>query len=95
VEPISSTSSAEGALEAGAQTRKNPASGVRRPTGQTPRASPAARRVPDVSASDGETRQKGHHGVGVTAAMPTDRLKKFEAALPERYYDVGIAEEPR
>ena len=32
--------------------------------------------------------------VGITAAMPSGTgLKSLEKAMPERYYDVGIAEE--
>lgn len=38
--------------------------------------------------------QKDNSLVGITAAMPTGTgLKYLEKALPERYYDVGIAEE--
>jgi 1-deoxy-D-xylulose-5-phosphate synthase len=38
--------------------------------------------------------QKDNSVVGITAAMPTGTgLKALEKALPQRYYDVGIAEE--
>ena len=38
--------------------------------------------------------QKDNSVVGITAAMPTGTgLKALEKAMPERYYDVGIAEE--
>ena len=38
--------------------------------------------------------QKDNTVVGITAAMPTGTsLKLLEKAMPERYYDVGIAEE--
>jgi 1-deoxy-D-xylulose-5-phosphate synthase len=38
--------------------------------------------------------QKDNHVVGITAAMPSGTgLKALEKAMPQRYYDVGIAEE--
>ena len=38
--------------------------------------------------------QKDNSIVGITAAMPTGTsLKILEKAMPNRYYDVGIAEE--
>jgi 1-deoxy-D-xylulose-5-phosphate synthase len=38
--------------------------------------------------------QKNNHVVGITAAMPSGTgLKALEKAMPNRYYDVGIAEE--
>ncbi len=38
--------------------------------------------------------QKNNNLVGITAAMPTGTgMKHLEKALPDRYYDVGIAEE--
>jgi 1-deoxy-D-xylulose-5-phosphate synthase len=38
--------------------------------------------------------QKNEAIVGITAAMPTGTgMKHFEKAMPDRYYDVGIAEE--
>ena len=38
--------------------------------------------------------QKDNSIVGITAAMPTGTgLKALEKAMPNRYYDVGIAEE--
>ena len=38
--------------------------------------------------------QKDNSVVGITAAMPTGTgLKPLEKAMPNRYYDVGIAEE--
>ena len=38
--------------------------------------------------------QKNNTLVGITAAMPSGTgLKHLEKAMPDRYYDVGIAEE--
>ena len=38
--------------------------------------------------------QKDNFVVGITAAMPSGTgLKILEKAMPQRYYDVGIAEE--
>jgi len=38
--------------------------------------------------------QKDNSIVGITAAMPSGTgLKALEKAMPQRYYDVGIAEE--
>ena len=38
--------------------------------------------------------QKDNSLVGITAAMPSGTgLKHLEKAMPDRYYDVGIAEE--
>jgi len=65
-------------------------------TGETPAAKPnAAPMYQDVM---GQTMvrlcQKNNTLVGITAAMPTGTgLKHLEKAMPDRYYDVGIAEE--
>ena len=65
-------------------------------TGATPPASPGA--PPAWQDVFGQTMvklcQKDNSVVGITAAMPTGTgLKALEKAMPERYYDVGIAEE--
>ena len=65
-------------------------------TGETPAAKPGTPpRYQDVM---GQTLvilcQKNENIVGLTAAMPTGTgLKHLEKAMPERYFDVGIAEE--
>ena len=65
-------------------------------TGKSPEAKPDA--PPNYQDVFGDTMvklcQKDSSVVGITAAMPTGTgLKALEKALPERYYDVGIAEE--
>ncbi|HVU08386.1 MAG TPA: 1-deoxy-D-xylulose-5-phosphate synthase [Verrucomicrobiae bacterium] len=65
-------------------------------TGETPAAKPGA--APMYQDVMGQTLvklcQKNNTLVGITAAMPTGTgLKHLEKALPDRYYDVGIAEE--
>ena len=65
-------------------------------TGETPPASPGA--PPAYQDVFGQTMvklcQKDNSVVGITAAMPMGTgLKALEKAMPERYYDVGIAEE--
>jgi 1-deoxy-D-xylulose-5-phosphate synthase len=65
-------------------------------TGATPPAKPGA--PPSYHEVFGQTMvklcQKDNSVVGITAAMPTGTgLKALEKAMPERYYDVGIAEE--
>jgi len=65
-------------------------------TGDTPPAKPGA--PPFYHEVFGQTMvklcQKDNSVVGITAAMPTGTgLKALEKAMPERYYDVGIAEE--
>ena len=65
-------------------------------TGATPPAKPGA--PPAWHEVFGQTMvklcQKDNSVVGITAAMPTGTgLKALEKAMPERYYDVGIAEE--
>jgi 1-deoxy-D-xylulose-5-phosphate synthase len=65
-------------------------------TGETPAAKPGT--PPAYQDVFGQTMvklcQKDNSVVGITAAMPTGTgLKALEKAMPERYYDVGIAEE--
>ncbi|HVU28163.1 MAG TPA: 1-deoxy-D-xylulose-5-phosphate synthase [Verrucomicrobiae bacterium] len=65
-------------------------------TGETPAAKPGA--APMYQDVMGQTLvklcQRDNRLVGITAAMPTGTgLKHLEKALPDRYYDVGIAEE--
>jgi 1-deoxy-D-xylulose-5-phosphate synthase len=65
-------------------------------TGATPAATPGT--PPAYQEVFGQTMvklcQKDNSVVGITAAMPTGTgLKALEKAMPERYYDVGIAEE--
>jgi 1-deoxy-D-xylulose-5-phosphate synthase len=65
-------------------------------TGETPPAKPGT--PPAYQDVFGQTMvklcQKDNSVVGITAAMPTGTgLKALEKAMPERYYDVGIAEE--
>ena len=65
-------------------------------TGATPSAKPGA--APAWNEVFGQTMvklcQKDNSIVGITAAMPTGTgLKALEKAMPERCYDVGIAEE--
>jgi 1-deoxy-D-xylulose-5-phosphate synthase len=65
-------------------------------TGDTPAAKPGA--APNYQDVFGQAMvklcQKDTSIVGITAAMPSGTgLKFLEKAMPERYYDVGIAEE--
>ncbi|MGB0581777.1 MAG: 1-deoxy-D-xylulose-5-phosphate synthase [Limisphaerales bacterium] len=65
-------------------------------TGKTPAAKPGA--APAYQAVFGETMvrlcEKDPSVVGITAAMPSGTgLKALEKAKPDRYFDVGIAEE--
>jgi 1-deoxy-D-xylulose-5-phosphate synthase len=65
-------------------------------TGETPATKPGT--PPNYQDVFGETMvklcRKDNSVVGVTAAMPSGTgLKHLEKAMPERYYDVGIAEE--
>ncbi|MGI8965414.1 MAG: transketolase C-terminal domain-containing protein, partial [Limisphaerales bacterium] len=65
-------------------------------TGETPAAKTGA--PPNYQDIFGETMvklcQKDNSIVGITAAMPSGTgLKALEKAMPQRYYDVGIAEE--
>ena len=65
-------------------------------TGETPAAKPGT--PPMYQDVMGQTLvklcQKNENIVGLTAAMPTGTgLKHLEKAMPERYFDVGIAEE--
>src|ERR1039457_5615053 len=65
-------------------------------TGETPAAKPGA--APMYQDVMGQTLvklcQKNNTLVGITAAMPSGTgLKHLEKAMPDRYYDVGIAEE--
>ena len=65
-------------------------------TGDTPPAQPGA--PPNYQDVFGQTMvklcQKDNSIVGITAAMPSGTgLKALEKARPDRYYDVGIAEE--
>jgi 1-deoxy-D-xylulose-5-phosphate synthase len=65
-------------------------------TGETPAAKPGA--TPMYQDVMGQTMvklcQRNNTLVGITAAMPTGTgLKHLEKAMPDRYYDVGIAEE--
>ncbi|HEY1663286.1 MAG TPA: 1-deoxy-D-xylulose-5-phosphate synthase [Verrucomicrobiae bacterium] len=65
-------------------------------TGETPAAKPGA--APMYQDVMGQTLVKlcrtNNTLVGITAAMPTGTgLKHLEKAMPDRYYDVGIAEE--
>ena len=65
-------------------------------TGETPAAKPGT--PPNYQDVFGQTMvklaRKDSSIVGITAAMPTGTgLKHLEKAMPERYYDVGIAEE--
>src|SRR5580700_11538219 len=65
-------------------------------TGNTPAAKPGT--PPNYQDVFGQTMvklcQKDNSIVGITAAMPTGTgLKSLEKAMPNRYYDVGIAEE--
>ncbi len=65
-------------------------------TGATPAAKPGA--PPNYQDVFGQMMvklcQKDNSIVGITAAMPSGTgLKALEKALPQRYYDVGIAEE--
>jgi 1-deoxy-D-xylulose-5-phosphate synthase len=65
-------------------------------TGDTPPAKPGT--PPNYQDVFGQTMvrlcQKDNALVGITAAMPTGTgLKALEKALPDRYFDVGIAEE--
>ncbi|HTV61464.1 MAG TPA: 1-deoxy-D-xylulose-5-phosphate synthase [Verrucomicrobiae bacterium] len=65
-------------------------------TGETPAARPGA--APMYQDVMGQTLvklcQKNNTLVGITAAMPSGTgLKHLEKAMPDRYYDVGIAEE--
>ncbi|HXF09908.1 MAG TPA: transketolase C-terminal domain-containing protein, partial [Desulfuromonadaceae bacterium] len=65
-------------------------------TGDTPPAKPGA--APNYQDVFGKTMvklcQNNNSIVGITAAMPSGTgLKHLEKAMPDRYYDVGIAEE--
>ncbi|HTA29197.1 MAG TPA: 1-deoxy-D-xylulose-5-phosphate synthase, partial [Candidatus Cybelea sp.] len=65
-------------------------------TGASPAARPGA--APAWQDVFGQTMiklcQKNNYVVGITAAMPSGTgLKALEKAMPQRYYDVGIAEE--
>src|SRR3954463_6532854 len=65
-------------------------------TGETPSAKPGS--APAYQDVMGQTLvklcQRDNRLVGITAAMPTGTgMKHLEKAMPERYYDVGIAEE--
>ncbi len=65
-------------------------------TGETPAAKPGA--APMYQDVMGQTLvklcQRDNTLVGITAAMPSGTgLKHLEKAMPDRYYDVGIAEE--
>jgi 1-deoxy-D-xylulose-5-phosphate synthase len=65
-------------------------------TGETPAAKPGT--PPNYQDVMGQTMvklcQKDNTLVGITAAMPSGTgLKHLEKAMPDRYYDVGIAEE--
>ena len=65
-------------------------------TGATPATKPGT--PPNYQDVFGQTMvklcQKDNSVVGITAAMPTGTgLKHLEKAMPNRYYDVGIAEE--
>ncbi len=65
-------------------------------TGKSPESKPGS--PPNYQDVFGETMvrlcQKDSSVVGITAAMPTGTgLKALEKAMPDRYYDVGIAEE--
>jgi len=65
-------------------------------TGETPPARPGS--APNYQDVMGQTLvklcQRDNRLVGITAAMPSGTgLKHLEKALPDRYYDVGIAEE--
>ena len=65
-------------------------------TGETPPAKPGT--APNYQDVFGQTMvklcKKDNTLVGITAAMPSGTgLKHLEKAMPERYYDVGIAEE--
>src|SRR3984885_793765 len=65
-------------------------------TGNTPAAKPGT--PPNYQDVFGQTMvklcQKHNSIVGITAAMPSGTgLKALEKAMPQRYYDVGIAEE--
>ena len=65
-------------------------------TGASPAAKPGA--APAWQDVFGQTMirlcQKNNFVVGITAAMPSGTgLKALEKAMPQRYYDVGIAEE--
>ena len=65
-------------------------------TGDSPPAKPGA--PPKYQDVMGQTMvklcQKDNTLVGITAAMPSGTgLKHLEKAMPDRYYDVGIAEE--
>src|SRR5204862_4534479 len=65
-------------------------------TGASPASKPGA--PPNYQDVFGQTMvrlcQKDNSIVGITAAMPSGTgLKALEKAIPERYYDVGIAEE--
>jgi 1-deoxy-D-xylulose-5-phosphate synthase len=65
-------------------------------TGNTPAAKPGT--PPNYQDVFGQTMvklcQKDNSIVGITAAMPSGTgLKALEKAMPQRYYDVGIAEE--
>jgi 1-deoxy-D-xylulose-5-phosphate synthase len=65
-------------------------------TGETPATKPGT--PPMYQDVMGQTMvklaQKNNTLVGITAAMPTGTgMKHLEKAMPERYYDVGIAEE--
>jgi 1-deoxy-D-xylulose-5-phosphate synthase len=65
-------------------------------TGETPAAKPgAAPMYQDVMGQTAVKLCKGNENVvGITAAMPSGTgMKHLEKAMPERYYDVGIAEE--
>ena len=69
---------------------------LRRETGETPAAKPNA--APQYQDVMGQTMvrlcQKNNTLVGITAAMPSGTgMKHLEKAMPDRYYDVGIAEE--
>ena len=65
-------------------------------TGETPASKPGT--PPAYQDIMGQTMvklcQKQNNIVGITAAMPTGTgMKHLEKAMPDRYYDVGIAEE--
>jgi 1-deoxy-D-xylulose-5-phosphate synthase len=65
-------------------------------TGETPAAKPGT--PPNYQDVFGQTMVKlcrqNNNVVGITAAMPSGTgLKHLEKAMPERYIDVGIAEE--
>lgn len=65
-------------------------------TGETPAAKPGT--PPNYQDVFGQTMvklcRKDNTVIGITAAMPSGTgLKHLEKAMPERYYDVGIAEE--